>query len=49
MEARECGYCYVCGHWRDLNDAAMCTGCYDWWRVEYYHKPAAIMARCDIS
>jgi len=49
VENREYGYCYRCGAWNELNVARMCDGCYERWRVDYYAKPAAIMARCDIS
>lgn len=49
MEFTGDGYCYECGAWRELNDGLMCDVCYERWRVEYNLKPAAIMARCDIS
>lgn len=51
MEFTGDGYCYTCGawQWRKLNEDKMCATCYDRWLVDYYAKPAAKMARCDIS
>jgi len=49
VECPGTGYCYRCGAWLELNTEKMCDDCYERWRVDYYAKPAAIMARCDIS